>query len=118
MAPDFTQASRSAIAESGNFPQIAKFYADEVVARGVRLFSRVMERGVVDGEFRAGPARPLIPVFFGPLMMMLLWKHSVGRHSDMAFDPRLVLQTHIDTFLRGIAADAEPAYPGILGDMP
>ena len=118
MESELGSIPRLVLAESGNFPQIAKFYADEVVARGVRLFSRVLERGVVDGEFRPVPARPLIPVFFGPVLMMLLWKHSAGRHSDFAFDPRLVLQTHLDTFLRGIAADPAPNYPGILGDLP
>lgn len=118
MESELGSIPRLVLAESGNFPRIAKFYADEVVARGVRLFSRVLERGVVDGEFRPMPARPLIPVFFGPVLMMMLWKHSAGRHSDFAFDPRLVLQTHLDTFLRGIAADSNPAYPGILGDTP
>jgi AcrR family transcriptional regulator len=109
---------RLVLAESGNFPRIAKFYAEEVVARGVRLFSRVLERGVVEGEFRPVPARPLIPAFFGPVLIMLLWRHSAGRHTDFAFDPRTVLQVHLDTFLRGIAADPDPATAGHRGDLP
>ena len=99
------------LAESGNFPAIAKFYDEEVVARGVRLFSRILERGVVDGEFRPLPSRQLIPVFVGPILLMLLWKHSIGRHAGFGFDAPAVLQTHLDIFLRGLAPDKTEALP-------
>jgi len=99
------------LAESGNFPAIAKFYDEEVVARGVRLFSRILERGVVDGEFRPLPARQLIPVFVGPILLMLLWKHSIGRHAGFGFDAPAVLQTHLDIFLRGLALDTSETTP-------
>ncbi len=94
------------LSESGNFPEIARFYADEVVARGLRLFSSILQRGVVRGEFRDIPAVDLMPVFVGPVLMMLLWKHSIGRHGNVAFDHRTVLATHLDMFLRALAPEA------------
>jgi AcrR family transcriptional regulator len=43
------------MSESGNFPELAKFYHDEVITRGMGLFVYVIERGVARGEFRPIP---------------------------------------------------------------
>jgi len=40
------------MAEADLFPELAKFYFDEVVRRRRRLFTAVLERGIKDGEFR------------------------------------------------------------------
>ena len=39
--------------ELGQFPDLMQFYADEVMARGRRLVSGIIARGVERGEFRA-----------------------------------------------------------------
>lgn len=39
-------------AELSNFPELGKFYFDEVIARSRRLFDTIMRRGVEAGEFR------------------------------------------------------------------
>src|SRR4051794_21640257 len=41
------------IAEAGNFPELARFYRDEVVARGRAFFSGAIREGVRRGQFRA-----------------------------------------------------------------
>ena len=38
--------------ELGQFPDLMQFYADEVMARGRRLVSGIIARGVERGEFR------------------------------------------------------------------
>ena len=40
------------IAEAGNFPQLARFYLDEVIRRGLRLIGAILRRGIARGEFR------------------------------------------------------------------
>src|SRR5689334_3605469 len=40
------------MAESGNFPDIARFYHEEVMVPGDELFARVLARGVARGELR------------------------------------------------------------------
>jgi len=96
------------LAESGNFPGLARFYAEEVVNRGVGIITGVIRRGVASGEFR--PVEPLavLPVLGGPLMMLVLWKHALAPYTNFAFDPRLVIETHLDILLRGLAADRAP----------
>src|SRR5690349_8766613 len=43
---------RLVMAEADLFPELARFYFDEVVRRRRRLFAGVLERGVKSGEFR------------------------------------------------------------------
>jgi AcrR family transcriptional regulator len=93
------------MAESGNFPALARFYAEEVVNRGVKILTGVIRRGIERGEFR--PVEPLavLPLIGGPLMMMALWKHALAPYTQFQFDPDLVQATHLDVLLRGLAAE-------------
>ena len=96
------------ICEAGTMPEIARFYAEEVAGRGMRLFGAVLRRGVACGEFRPVDPMHVIPSFIGAVMLMLLWRHSIGRHTEIAFDHHAVLDAHLDLFLRGLAPD-QPA---------
>jgi hypothetical protein len=49
-----------------------------------------------------------LPLFAGPFLLLALWKHSLGRHTDLTFDPRAVAEAHLDVLLRGLAADQPP----------
>jgi len=42
------------------------------------------------------------------ILLLALWKHSLGRHTDLTFDPRAVAEAHLDVLLRGLAAEAPP----------
>jgi len=93
------------LSEAGNFPEIARFYADEVVGRGIRLFAGILRRGAERGEFRVVEPMHVMPSLVGPLLLLLLWRHSIGRHAGLQFDHRAVIETHIDLLLRGLAPD-------------
>ena len=51
-SPVFITIYRLVLAELHQFPDLARFYAQEVVARGQRLLSEIIRRGVDAGEFR------------------------------------------------------------------
>lgn len=51
-SPVFMTIYRLVLGELHQFPDLAKFYADEVVARGQRLLSGIIRRGIDAGEFR------------------------------------------------------------------
>jgi AcrR family transcriptional regulator len=105
---DLTAIAKLVITESGNFPAIAQFYAEEVVKRGIKLIGGVVARGIELGEFRRVDLHSVLPLFVAPFLMMALWRHSLGRHTDIGFDPRKVIETHLDVLLRGLAAEAKP----------
>lgn len=49
----FEVVHRLVLSELHQFPDLMQFYADEVIARGRRLVSRIVARGIASGEFRA-----------------------------------------------------------------
>ena len=50
--PAFITIYRLVLGELHQFPDLAKFYAQEVVARGQKLLSAILSRGIEAGEFR------------------------------------------------------------------
>ena len=51
-SPVFSTIYRLVMGELHQFPDLAQFYADEVVSRGLRLLSGIIRRGTEAGEFR------------------------------------------------------------------
>jgi AcrR family transcriptional regulator len=51
-SPVFVTLHRLVLGELHQFPDLAQFYADEVVSRGLRLLSGIIRRGIDNGEFR------------------------------------------------------------------
>lgn len=105
---DLTAIPKIVVAESGNFPAIAQFYADTVLRRAFTLIESILARGMERGEFRRMDVHAVLPLFAGPFLLLALWKHSLGRHTDLKFDPRAVAEAHIETLLRGFAAEKQP----------
>ena len=99
---NLTAIPKLVLAESGNFPAIARMYADEVVKRAMALLTGILCRGMERGELRQVDPQSAIPSFIAPFLMMALWKHSLGQHTDIAMDPRAIMETHMDLLLRGL----------------
>jgi hypothetical protein len=45
-------------------------------------------------------------VIFAPVLMMVIWRHSLGACCGVAHDPQTYLQTHFDLALGGLMAPA------------
>jgi AcrR family transcriptional regulator len=84
------------IAEAGNFPEIARFYYDEVIQRGRAMVMGTLARGAASGEFRPLDADYAWRIVIAPLLLSIIWKHSFqpferepldfGRHLDAQLD--------------------------------
>ena len=98
------------IGECGNFPEIAKFYVDEVITPAHDLLGMVIARGVARGEFRPVPDVPMfVHVMIGPLVMLTLWKNSFGPCCNRPLEPRAYLATHLDATLASLRPDVARA---------
>ncbi len=100
------------VAEVRNFPELAQFYSDEVMAPADRLFGNCLRRGVERGEFRALPLHEAAHTLLAPLLFMVLCRHSFGCcdiHGRIEVDPELMLDTHLDLVLRGLEVRVESA---------
>ncbi len=90
------------MAESGNFPELAKFYQDEVITRSSMMISSMLERGVACGEFRPLDASLMTQVLVAPVLTLMLWKHSVGPCDQSALDPIAFINAFVEMALHGL----------------
>jgi AcrR family transcriptional regulator len=93
------------IAEAGNFPDLARFYLDEVVRRGLRLIGAILRRGIERGEFRAIDVDHAVFCVIAPMLLAALWKNSLEPHDHAPLDPEALVRTHLDLLLRGLEPD-------------
>lgn len=94
---------RLVLTEAGRNPAIARFYAEQVGARGMRMIAGIIARGVARGEFRAVDPMAMAPVVFAPVLLSLLWRDTIGRHAKGPLDPAAMIEAHTETLLRGLA---------------
>lgn len=96
------------VAEANNFPEVAKFYHEEVIHRGNAMIARMLERGIERGEFRSIDVKQAMNILCAPMIMLMLWKHSFGAlgHGEAAMSPDKYLDSFIDLFLHGVLKPA------------
>ena len=92
--------------EARNFPEVAQYYHDKVIARGRALLGRVLQRGVEQGEFRRLDVETAVDVIFAPLMMLVIWRSTLS-YCGREIDPEAFLQTHFELLLDGLLAQKD-----------
>jgi AcrR family transcriptional regulator len=92
------------IAEAGNFPDLARFYLDQVVRRGLRLIGAILRRGIERGEFRPVDVDHTVFCVIAPMLIAALWKNSLEPHDDRLLDTQALARAHLDLLLRGLEA--------------
>lgn len=94
--------------EAGNFPELARFYHDEVVSRSQAVVRRILELGIRRGEFRDVDVHVVAQVMVSPMLMAMLWKHSFAHCAPTTADAQAFFETSLDFLLRGLAREAVP----------
>ena len=88
--------------ECRNFPEIGRFYYDEVISRGHHLVQGVLEKGMQTGEFRQMDANYAMRVIVAPMVYLLLWRHSFDFCDTNCVVPEKYLDQHLDMVLNGL----------------
>src|SRR2546426_379069 len=91
------------MAEANNFPELARFYYEEVVTRGHRLMASVIERGIKAGEFRPVNVAVATKLAMAPVMHAVIARKAFSACMPEGFDVGKYLDTHIDLYLHGIS---------------
>jgi AcrR family transcriptional regulator len=99
------------IGEAGNFPDLARFYLEEVVHRGFALVARILRAGIAAGEFRPLDVEEGARCVVAPLLLAMLWRHSLGRYEPQSLDPEALCRTHLRLLLDGLAVRPVAAVP-------
>jgi AcrR family transcriptional regulator len=92
------------LAESGNFPDLARFYYQEVILRGFALMANILKRGIQQGEFRDLDVEPTARAMMGPLLLMMLWRHSFQAHESNPLSAERYLDSYLALVLEGLRA--------------
>ena len=87
---------RLLIAEGRRHPDLLDFYWDNVVSKGMRAMSRIVERGVERGEFRDSAVSELPQLLIAPVMVSVIWKTLFEKHR---LDTDRLIETHIEMLL-------------------
>lgn len=94
---------RLIVAEADRFPELARFYQEEVLSRATALVGGVLRRGAATGEFRADAAAipGLAEVVLAPAVAASVWRMILGPHA--APDPQAARAAHLELLLAGLA---------------
>ena len=91
------------MSEVRNFPEIAQFYADEVIAPTHALLSRLLNRGIERGEFRPIDVTGVTHALVAPMLFLVMHKHSIGACGvGHSIDARAFIAAQLDLVLHGL----------------
>lgn len=90
------------IAEAGNFPDVLKLYHDEFIVPGNELIRRTLLLGVARGEFVVNDLDYALHILSAPIVMAMLWRHSLCRCSPEQIEPARYLDATLDILLNGL----------------
>jgi AcrR family transcriptional regulator len=98
------------MAEAANFPDLARFYHEQVVRRGQAVLARAVQRGIQRGEFDPDVDPAIIArLAVAPLLVVTQWCHSFGPVVGEFMDADAILETHVRMLRRALRAPSSGA---------
>jgi AcrR family transcriptional regulator len=98
------------MSEARNFPEVAVYYHEVVIQRGMGLIRVAMSRGIERGVFRQVDLDTVGSVLIAPLLHLAVWRHSFASCCGPDTDIEQYLQTYFDVILDGLRV--QPLHPG------
>lgn len=102
------------LTELPQFPDLARFYEEEIMAPGLLALRAEVTRGVSRGEFRPCNAELVVQSLVSPLVMACVNRHTLAaRHLDVEWVPHdeAFIAHHIELVLSALKSEAPPATP-------
>lgn len=93
------------VGESGNFPEIARVWHDELVAQALGAVGEAIAAAQARGEVKPGDPRTYALQLISPLLMAVLWRETFVPVGAPPFDLSAVMAQHIDTLLCGMLTE-------------
>ena len=92
------------VSESGNFPEVARYFHEQVGSRKDQLLGSVLQKGMQSGEFRTLDIPATIDLISAPILMRVLWRYSLQPCGSGQQDDEIYLNTYLDLLLNGLRA--------------
>ena len=90
------------ISESRAFPEIGRFYLEEVIGRGLPLLEGLILRGIDQGEFRRVDAAMTVRSIVGAMLLAGLWRTVFEPIGAEKLDVRALARHHADLMLHAL----------------
>ncbi len=92
--------------EARNFPELARFYVDEVIRPSQAFIGELITRGIQAGEFRAIPLEATVHLLIAPMLHLMLHEHSFGEHASCcdSTSAESLLDAQMAVLLHGLLA--------------
>ncbi|MGD8784708.1 MAG: TetR/AcrR family transcriptional regulator [Thioalkalispiraceae bacterium] len=91
------------VSEAGNFPELAKFYLENVVSRARNLLRRGIEKGIETGEFKSSDPVVTTRLLMAPLVFAAIWDNSLAVYDSEDYSRDEYVKQHIKTIFDGIS---------------
>src|SRR5574343_177765 len=97
--------SKLVMSEASNFPDLARFFQEEVVTPGHAMIRSILQRGIERGEFRPVDMDLTVHSVLAPLLFLVTWKHSMAPccPSSQQIDPETFIRHHTELLVRGLS---------------
>lgn len=101
------------VAEAGNFPEVARFFQEEVIEPHSELLVAIIERGIRRGEFAPVDARLAAQLWIAPLALKAIWTHSMDAlcPPEARLAPERLLRAHTEFVLAALRPQPAGAAP-------
>lgn len=94
------------IAESGNFPELARVWQEQVVSKALAVVIGLIEKAQAKGEVRPGDPRFHAFSMMGPMLMGLMYREVLQPAGGVPVDIEALARQHADTVLKGLLTEA------------
>jgi AcrR family transcriptional regulator len=94
--------AKMVIAESRNFPDLARIWHDDIVSRVLDTLTKLIARGQKRGELFAGDARLHAFSLVGPMVMALLFREVFANIAPNPPDLQTLALQHCKTIIHGL----------------
>lgn len=90
------------IAESANFPEVARWHYETIIRRAMRALGGIIEAGIASGEFRPVPVDFATRIVFSPMFSIIVWTRAFGETMCDLPEPERFLDEALDVLINGL----------------
>jgi AcrR family transcriptional regulator len=94
--------AKMVIAESRNFPELARVWYDDLVSKALAMFCGLIGRAQERGEVRPGDPRVYALGLISPFLMAVIWRETFVPIGAPPFDLTALARQHVETVLEGM----------------
>jgi AcrR family transcriptional regulator len=94
------------VSEAGNFPEVTRFFYQEVIRPNTELLAMLVRRGIERGDFRQIDVEAAVPVWMAPLVMKAISSRSIDSccPAEHVISDDRFLSTHVELVLAALSS--------------